>query len=67
MTLREKMAEVKPDEINEMWIGGVFGCPFGYDFLGVKKECPYPKSPVCEINCRKCWNRKYIEPEVQDE
>ena len=66
MTLREKMAEVKPDEIDEMWIGGVFGCPFEYDFLGVKKECPYPELKVCDENCEKCWNRPYIEPEVQN-
>ena len=54
MILREKMAEVKPDEIDEMWIGGVFGCPFEYDFLGVK-ECPYPESPG-EFRVRFCFS-----------
>lgn len=69
MTLKEKMAEVKPDAVNYCWIGGVYGCPQDYDFLGVKGRCPYkanPFNPFCEDLCIKCWNREYIEPEVQD-
>ena len=66
MTLIEKVAEVKPEDVDAVYIGGVLRCPWEYDFLGVKKECPYPELKVCDENCEKCWNRPYIEPEVQD-
>lgn len=66
MTLREKVAEVKPEDVDAVYIGGVLLCPWEYDFLGVKKECPYPELKVCVEHCEKCWDRKYIEPEVQD-
>lgn len=61
MTLREKVADVKPDDVDAVYIGGVRLCPWEYDFLGVKKECPYPG--LCEERCDKCWDREYIEKE----
>lgn len=63
MTLKEKVAEMQPDEVDKAYIGGVLHCPWKYDFLGVKIECPYPELKVCEERCEKCWNRPYIEPE----
>ena len=74
MTLREKMAEVKPDEIDELWIGGVLFCPcdvpeiFAESCLQEiewKSYCPRKENGDI-MNCIECWNREYIEPEVQD-
>ena len=70
MTLKEKMTEVKPDAVNYCWIGGVYGCPQDYDFLGVKGRCPYKANPLYKglrkDLCIKCWNRECIEPEVKE-
>lgn len=65
MTLKEKVAEVQPDAVGEIYIGGVKSCPFDYDFLWMERDCPFLDFPVCEKYCRKCWNRKYKEQEVQ--
>lgn len=58
MTLREKVKEVMPDMVDEVYIGGVKGCPFNYSFLGLEDDCPFS---VDEKSCRVCWNRKYKE------
>ena len=62
MTLKEKVAELQPDDVDEMYIGGVRYCPFDYDFLGMERKCPFLNF-VCEEYCGECWDRKYIEPE----
>lgn len=59
MTLREKVKEVMPDVVDNDYIGGIKGCPFNYNFLGLEEEdCPFF---IDEEICRVCWNREYKE------
>lgn len=62
MTLKEKVAEVDPDEINEEIYSGVEGCPIYYEFLNTKDgtECPRDESGYI-MTCIECWNREYKE------
>ena len=57
MTLKEKVAELQPEDVDAVYIGGVLRCPWEYDFLGVKKECPYPELKVCEEHCGKKFTK----------
>lgn len=65
MTLREKVAQERPECIGEDYIGGVDGCPCDFDFLDVDEsemdECPkYPKyKNSVGMTCFDCWNREY--------
>lgn len=60
MTLKEKVAEKEPANINDnTWLGGVIGCPGDYPYLHV---------PDISSNCNKsgegkcgwCWNREFV-------
>ena len=75
MTLKEKIAEINPDKISVHFFAGVCGCPAEYDVLhgSLEKDeiemCACPEGLPFQggVNgCVKCWNRPYIEPEVQD-
>lgn len=71
MTLKEKMAEVKPDKVKGRFIAGVCGCPYDYEELHNSLESVEIEDHTCPdavivIRCEACWNRPYIEPEVQD-
>lgn len=75
MTLKEKIAEIKPDKISVHFYAGVYGCPAEYYVLhgSLEKDeiemCACPEGLPFQggVNgCVKCWNRPYIEPEVQD-
>lgn len=63
MTLKEKVAEVIPECVDEEFIGGVLDCPRDYEFLN---------TDIClclEVNsdCTACWNREYKEvPDARD-
>ena len=60
MTLKEKVAEVEPTSLDELFKGGVFGCPNVYKFLNDNKRinvnCIHPGNE----ECTECWNREYI-------
>lgn len=68
MTLKEKIAEIKPDEICGDSAGGVFGCPGDYIELRDRMTC----NQTCKNNgedeemCEKCWNREYNADEPPD-
>lgn len=66
MTLKEKVAEVQPEDINADAFGGVEHCPFKYPFLHIER-CPYPERYDFENICLLCWNREYTEPEEKME
>ena len=56
MTLRDKVKEVEPDDVDDDYIGGVYGCPYEYDYL----EERYSK--YCKLlTCDECWSQEYIE------
>lgn len=62
MTLKEKVAEMMPESIDDKNEGGVLGCPTSYDFLNVTKiDC----SDYCD-DCEKCWNAEFVEEEKEE-
>ena len=69
MTLKEKMNEIMPDNVSTCFVEGVFGCPHQYEELYNSLETVEIKKQTCPdavSGCKDCWNRPYIEPEVQD-
>lgn len=69
MTLKEKVAEVHPDKVKGRFVAGVFGCPNRYKELYNSLEKVEIKKQTCPDAvsvCEDCWNREYIEPEVQN-
>ena len=67
MTLREYMAENRPDQIadSEWCDGGVHGCPNSYDEL----DGHYKQLFDCsrDDSCDKCWGQEYINDMPTDE
>ncbi len=62
MTLKEKVAEVQPEQLEPMIAGGVLQCPYNYPYLHID-TCMNPNTPYTWNECEACWNREYIEPE----
>lgn len=69
MTLRERVAMIEPQAINDRACGGVTGCPFNYTYLnvtdgktGIFAFCPFPDGDVCIS----CWNREYVEDNIDE-
>ena len=52
MTIRDKVGEICPQEIDERYEGGVKGCP---------SDCGLDGYDLCDANCEKCWSQKYRE------
>lgn len=65
MTLKEKVAEMDPSQLEPMIAGGVLKCPYDYPYLHVD-TCDQ-NVPYTWDECEACWNRPCIEPEVQDD
>lgn len=71
MTLKEKINEIMPDKVSKRFSGGVLGCPYDYEELHNSLETVEIEDHTCPdavivIRCETCWNRPYIEPEVQN-
>jgi hypothetical protein len=63
MTLKEKVAEVEPEEINKKAVGGVNGCPSCYEYLDIPRiGCSAWMEEETMYKCEDCWNREYKEP-----
>lgn len=64
MKLREKLAQERPDCVNENFLGGCCGCPENYGWSSYNY-------PSCEGGreeiCRKCWDQEYIPPEEKSD
>lgn len=58
MTFREEVAKLRPERINPIHQGGVFGCPRDME------ACPYILG-ASEDDCRDCWDRE-IPDELMD-
>ena len=58
MTLKEKVAQIQPDMIDEDLSGGVDGCPGNYYYLNKFGL----DATTCNrnISCKDCWNQKFI-------
>lgn len=69
MTLKEKINEIMPDKVKGRFVAGVCGCPNRYEELCNSLETVEIENQACPdavSTCVACWNREYIEPEVQD-
>lgn len=68
MTLKEKVAEMEPDAINEEEPGGVMCCPGDYEYLNDRKswENCVLSCPTHE-ECGACWNREFVPVEEEKE
>lgn len=60
MTLKEKVAEMQPDQLEPLIAGGVLLCPYNYSYLHID-NCMNPSAPYNWDECETCWNREYIE------
>lgn len=67
MTLKDKVREIVPLNIDDQNCGGVFGCPYNYDFLKGHYDNERRKL-ICKDatmsnteKCKYCWDEKYIE------
>lgn len=58
MTLREKVAKLNSENVNDKWLGGVKDCPQDYPYLGTNYSMCIPSK-----DCEACWNQEFIEPE----
>ena len=65
MTKKEKVAKKYPEKVGRVFLGGVYGCPDDYPFLGTKgenmTECIRRKRLNTDFDCKKCWNEEYKE------
>lgn len=62
LTLKEKVAEVEPNAVNESYWGNVAFCPCNYKYLNVVHgEITNGCIKASKENCTKCWNQKYKE------
>ena len=60
MTLKEKVAEVEPENADSTY-AGAFGCPCDYDFLNAQPiQACYEHTTTID-DCTACWNREYKE------
>ena len=69
MTLKEKIAEIMPNQLNSLVPGGVLKCPYEYKELhGSLKTSEIVDGwcPIKNCACEMCWDREYIEPEVKE-
>lgn len=65
MTFREKLAQERPEYVDDKYIGGCGGCPHTYGYEH-EHECEY-RSGMSAITCRACWDREMpLTPEEQE-
>ena len=57
MTCREKLAMEHPEDVNEKWTGGCYGCPSDY---GYRLDTPENCDCFSEEICAACWDREVI-------
>lgn len=62
MTLKEKVAAMQPDCIDDCYDGGVYGCPAQYPYL----NRPELGNANCSssITCKDCWNQIFVDNSV---
>lgn len=66
MTLKEKMLEIWPENVSNVYKGGVKSCPSLYCFLGGHFKINTDDTCMCDHDCEKCWSQPYIEDYVTD-
>ena len=64
MTLKEKVAKVKPSLVGcERYVGGVRNCPNDYEFLKGQQQLCRNQCSSSEVRCAQCWNQEFKESE----
>lgn len=67
MTFREKLQAEHPEEVNEMFTGGCYGCPYEYDYES-HCNCASVEAGRCtDDRCRNCWDREMPEEKKAEE
>lgn len=67
MTLKEKVAKVLPELVNEDYVGGVCGCPYEYSYLDFSEDrCIAGDGNGSHDDCLKCWNQEYVPAKKVD-
>lgn len=58
MTLKEMVKQNEPEWVDDMFAGGVSGCPADYSYLNCKDTIA-----TCDrygdVGCTACWNQEY--------
>lgn len=55
MTFRERIAIEHPEKLMDSAMGGVFSCPFAYNYEGVpSRGCGI----LSHEKCKNCWDRE---------
>lgn len=65
MTCREKLALEYPENVNEQFSGGCFGCPSDYGYLPKPDGCY--RVGVRTRSCKSCWDRVIPGTSVEGE
>lgn len=64
MTRKEWIREHCPEEINEKFLGGVWGCPENYPLLcrmdrSIREDPPcMQQNKALLVTCKQCWNQE---------
>ena len=64
MTRKEWIREHYPEEINEKFLGGVWGCPESYPSLcridqSIREVPPcMQQNKALLVTCKQCWNQE---------
>lgn len=64
MTLKDKVKQMRPQDVREYYIGEVYKCPNQYEFLhckeGLRDNCTFGLKQRDDEKCTECWNRDYV-------
>ena len=60
MTLKEKVMEMQPSCVGDVYGGGVHGCPANYPYLNKPELICYNTDYEC---CESCWNNPFESQE----
>lgn len=67
MTLKERVNQEQPGEVDKQYNGGVNGCPHQYPYLNIAEEDEWrfcQGGEFCNAKtCTVCWNQKFKEEE----
>lgn len=58
MTFREKLKQKHPEEVNDMYAGGCFNCPYDYGYENRSDGMCIGAETFSEEKCRACWDRE---------
>lgn len=67
MTFREKLFQEKPENVEEGYVGGCYGCPTTYGYETWEEGCENCNAIMGSgKGCRACWDREMKEGRKKD-